>query len=115
MQQDLSRNTFQRVVFSSSANCALVENLMSSTFPLHPPGVIISASLTSDPAETERMHNGIQNGVHNEEDELDDVMEKMQGLIQSLETEQAAFDSRSVQSQEDLDREILGNDSRGGE
>ena len=36
MQQDVSRNTIQRVVFSSKANCTLVEQIMRNSFPLYP-------------------------------------------------------------------------------
>lgn len=36
MQQDVSRNTVQRIIFSSKTNCALVEQIMRNSFPLYP-------------------------------------------------------------------------------
>ncbi len=36
LQQDLSKNTFQKVLFSSKANADLVEAIMKKTFPLFP-------------------------------------------------------------------------------
>jgi hypothetical protein len=35
MQQDMNRNVFDRVVFSSKANSSLVEKLMHNSFPLY--------------------------------------------------------------------------------
>lgn len=36
MQQDVNRNVFDRVIFSSKANSSLVEKLMHESFPLYP-------------------------------------------------------------------------------
>ena len=96
MQEDMSRNTFQRVIFSSSANSILVESIMCATFP-------ISTGDSRDILSQTREADVVENGDHlgggggpmKEEAELDDVMMEMQGLINSLENESDSLRTRT--------------------
>jgi len=98
MQQDMSGNTFQRVVFSSSANAALVESIMCSMFPPSKVTDRGGASLSSETREAKAVENKVhpEGGLALEEAGLDDVMMQMQGLISSLENEADSLRTASL-------------------
>lgn len=82
MQQDMSRSTFQRVIFSSKANCSLVEHIMRTTFPLYPTAA--SRDSGSSYADVQNSENGVES-LQNGMESLQNGTGSLQNGVGSLE------------------------------
>lgn len=70
LQQDIKRNIFDRVVFSSKANTALVENFMHTSFPLYP-----SASRNSFGSLNETLHEQSSDSLQQDQRQDDSALD----------------------------------------
>ena len=73
LQQDIKRNIFDRVVFSSKANTSLVEKFMHASFPLYPSASRDSGASFGDPSQDQQNQNQNKEPLENGTTVQDDV------------------------------------------
>lgn len=85
LQQDIKRNIFDRVIFSSKANTSLVETFMNTSFPLYPSASRDSGSNFTEAHPSENGTKPQQNGTESQQNETE--LQQNGTELQQVETE----------------------------